>query len=1187
MAKRMGLFVAFCLMTTMVFAETMEITLEYPQLTVAERDGFVDVRLPGCELLQCPGAPALPVFGEQVVLPRGTVAAGIEVVDVTSVRIPCGLIRPAQPPAILGPIGVERVQPAIVLPDLAVYEGTELYPHEVVAFRGCGHFGGLPVASCEVHPVQYDPATGDVVLHTAVTVSFDLEPDPAAAPGTGVHRDLDRVTQKILGSRMRGAENLPREWERGQAWDVNPSDYQYVIVTSEAQESAYQTYADWKTAKGVPATVVTVEWIDANYAGRDLAERIRNFIIEAVDEWGTSYVLLGGDEHIVPSRVSWAFDCEAGFYPDENDLYADLYYSDLDGTWDANGNSIFGEVDDGIDFYPDILVGRSPTDDLSEATATVNKFLTYEKTPPVGYAMEAFYFAEILWSDPYTDSGVGKDMIADRHFSAAYDPIERQYESLGNESVSSVISYLNWGPHLANHAGHANYAVMGCGDGYLGRDAVEALTNGPRYFALYSIGCWAAAFDYGCIGEYFIVNGNGAAVAFVGNSRYGWGSPGNPGWGYSETFDTDFYGAILSEGLTQFGAAVAWAKILRIPYSQDANVYRWHQYQVNLLGDPEMMCHTAEISAMVLDSPTTIPIGSTGFTATVTDANGPVEGARLCLAGSDVYQVGLTDNAGQLMFSLDLPGALALTLTATAANHIHAEAAITAAGNDPFLAVVSTTVDDDGIAPSSGNGDGRAAAGETVEFFVTVRNCGGSDATGVTGTLSETSPWVTVVEDVASYGTVPGGDDVANGAPFVFEVLPGCPEGEAVDVEILFQDDGSASWVALLPVIVVAPGPGFDHYVAFEASGDGDGIIEPGETVTLTVYIRNDGGGDTGPVSASLGTTDVNLAVTQGSASTGGSMEPGEVAVLSPSFEVRVESWCPETTYGLLDIAFSHGGGNDDDTFLLAVGQAGLEDDMESGEGGWTHAGTNDLWHLTDHRCHSGTHSWYCGTAGHQYQNNTNAALFTPEFVVPDSGHFSFWCYFDVTIYGVDGMFVELWNGGEWHRLDYIGSGGALDSTLFVCDWAEQAYDLSEFAPGSTAQVRFWLKTDGTDTAEGFYVDDVVIMSLGGQMTAVETPGGCEAGAISFSLRCTSPNPMGDETCWRLSLPGAGHVSAHIYDARGRLVTTLADGFMTGGDHEFRWNGRTERGARAPAGVFFLRLRAGNSEAVRKIIRLQ
>ncbi len=1167
-------------------AEILELTLEYPRasLDLDEREGWAEIRFPGCERTGRVGAPVLPLDAEQVILPRGMRATGAEARSLASVRIPCGPIRPAAAPAILGPVGIGGVPPERVRPDPAVYEGSALYPGEIALFRGNGRFGDLPVASCEIRPVQFDPGKSEIVLHTRILLRLEVTADSRVFDSPPRPLEFTRVARNMVARRTGGVENIPMETSTGRAASLDPGDYQYVIVTEDEQASAWQTYADWKTAKGLPASVSTVEWIDAEYSGRDLPEKIRNFIIDAVDQWGTCYVLLGGDDQIVPSRIAWAFDCEAGFYDDENDIRADLYYSDLDGTWDANGNDVFGEVDDEIDLYPDVFVGRAPTDHLSDAQNVVGKFLTYERAPPAGHSMDAFFFAEILWADPYTDSGIGKDMIGSEHFGA-YEPIERQYESLGNETVASVKSALNAGPHLANHGGHANYAVLGCGDNYLYPAGVDALVNGPRYFVLYSIGCWSAAIDYDCIGEHFLTNGNGGAVAYVGNSRYGWGSPGNPGWGYSETFDSDFYGAILSEGITQFGPAVARAKILRIPYAQDENVYRVHEYQVNLLGDPEMTCHTAEIRTITLDAPATIPLGTTRMTATVTDDDGPVGGARLCLAGPDVYQVGFSDASGQVAFSLNLSGAKVLTLTATAANHVYAQATVTAAGSDAFLEIVGSVFDDDGTLPSAGDGDTRIEAGETVELYVTVHNYGGSGASGVAGTLSESSTWVTVVESLSTFGTILAGGESTGEEPFVFEVLPGCPDDERIDFKIVFEDGGSGSWTRALPVQVLAPDPRFDHYEMSESIGDGDGVVDPGETIEITVYVRNEGSGPLEPLTAALGTTDSNVTILEGSASMGAGLLPGETAPLSPPFEVRVEVSCPETTVVPLDLTFVYDGETDDGVFLLAVGESGLEDNMESGAGGWTHAGVNDLWHLSDERAHSGIWSWTCGTAVPRYANDTDASLFSPEFVLPDDAQMSFWCYFDVTVYGVDGLFVEIYAEGAWNRLDYLGSGGALDSTLFVCGWAERTYDLSEFTPGSPARLRFWLRTDGSDTAEGFYIDDVTVRSQ--RLAEVLEPAAAAGMPAVAALRPLSCNPMGRESSWALSLPRSAQVTAAVYDIRGRRVWTLVDRFLPDGEHAVCWDGRTDAGSLAPAGVYFLRFRAAELDITRKIIRVR
>ena len=64
----------------------------------------------------------------------------------------------------------------------------------------------------------------------------------------------------------------------------------------------------------------------------------------------------------------------------------------------------------------------------------VEKTLMYEKLEPFDYQNRALFFAEVLWSNPLTDGGIAKDMIDSLCFPSSLDPIEKQYETLGNES---------------------------------------------------------------------------------------------------------------------------------------------------------------------------------------------------------------------------------------------------------------------------------------------------------------------------------------------------------------------------------------------------------------------------------------------------------------------------------------------------------------------------------------------------------------------------------------------------------------------------------------------------------------------------------------------------------------------------------------------------------------------------------
>ena len=96
--------------------------------------------------------------------------------------------------------------------------------------------------------------------------------------------------------------------------------------------------------------------------------------------------------------------CEAGGHVDEDAIACDLYYADLDGSWNADGDGIFGEIDDDVDLYPDVFVGRASATLTSHVEAFVSKILSYERDPEPGYHLDMLMAGEVLWTDPFTDS---------------------------------------------------------------------------------------------------------------------------------------------------------------------------------------------------------------------------------------------------------------------------------------------------------------------------------------------------------------------------------------------------------------------------------------------------------------------------------------------------------------------------------------------------------------------------------------------------------------------------------------------------------------------------------------------------------------------------------------------------------------------------------------------------------------
>jgi hypothetical protein len=111
----------------------------------------------------------------------------------------------------------------------------------------------------------------------------------------------------------------------------------------------------------------------------------------------------------------------------------------------------------------------------------------------------------------------------------------------------------------------------------------------------------------------------------------------------------------------------------------------------------------------------------------------------------------------------------------------------------------------------------------------------------------------------------------------------------------------------------------------------------------------------------------------------------------------------------------------------------------------------------------------------------------------------------------------------------------------------------------------------------------------GGRAGAVGLAGGDAAGDVPtrFALQPAGPNPSSTGTILQLAVPRAAHVRVTVYDTRGRLVRVLSDRFMEAGRHTVHWDGATNDGTRAGAGLFFVRAAAEGFVINRKIIALQ
>ncbi len=90
-----------------------------------------------------------------------------------------------------------------------------------------------------------------------------------------------------------------------------------------------------------------------------------------------------------------------------------------------------------------------------------------------------------------------------------------------------------------------------------------------------------------------------------------------------------------------------------------------------------------------------------------------------------------------------------------------------------------------------------------------------------------------------------------------------------------------------------------------------------------------------------------------------------------------------------------------------------------------------------------------------------------------------------------------------------------------------------------------------------------------------------------LTLHQNSPNPFNPSTTIAFELPVAGPVRLAVFDVRGRLVRTLAQGAMDAGSHDVQWDGRDTRNVRVSSGLYFYRLETTGASEVRKMVLAQ
>lgn len=90
------------------------------------------------------------------------------------------------------------------------------------------------------------------------------------------------------------------------------------------------------------------------------------------------------------------------------------------------------------------------------------------------------------------------------------------------------------------------------------------------------------------------------------------------------------------------------------------------------------------------------------------------------------------------------------------------------------------------------------------------------------------------------------------------------------------------------------------------------------------------------------------------------------------------------------------------------------------------------------------------------------------------------------------------------------------------------------------------------------------------------------------ALERATPNPFSSQIAIHYAVAPPGHeLEIAVFDAKGRLVKTLLRGSKPAGRHVVSWDGKTEKGKGAPAGVYFCRMSTEQRSTSTKIVKME
>lgn len=843
--------------------------IEVGELAVQDQT-FSSIRMNGEGIEEREGAPEVPSIVRMVMVDNtGNLNHHIENSSFTLTTLP-------HAPAPYVPLeeGDRALDESADLVSPEYYGNDAWYPQEVVTISEPATLRDVRFVLVTVYPVQVNAVTGEMRVYDQVDVAIEN------IGGSGSN-EITHTPTSISPAFKELYRTFPNfEHSYLDELPVLPGGHLYICDPNATVVGLVQNLVDWRRKRGIDAYIRTT-----TQTGSD-ATSIRNFILNefATSNGALEYVTIVGD-------------------PDAGAPYTVVTGGSLDNTFATMGGG-------NPDPVPDLAVGRLPATSGGELGTMINTIIDYESDP---YMTETDWY-ERAWCAAHTSQ-------------VPSNPATKQYmrQIMLQHGIPTVdFDVFSGGMDLTTLQSRLEAGVCVFNDrmSWIGEfsETLPASVNvGQQWPYVWVVTCATGTFSgfSPALNEEFVRTNN--AIGSVGMSGSGTHSR------FNNILDGGGMQTIFALDVRETGAAVVGAKLeLYKNYwsvaggSLQGNVTSFSSW-CNLQGDPGVPVYLSIPQTLSVSHPISVTRGTNNVSVTVTSGGNPVANALVGLTkGTETFARGYTNAAGQINLPVGLPTTGTLDIVVTGKDLKAYIGTISVIDVNASLSFNSIAVDDDNTGGTVGDNNDVLNPGETVDLSIVLQNTGTAQTvSGITGTLTTTTPGVTIVNGVQSYPNL--NVSAASGPTTPFRVSVGAVFNNEPIALFLAVSSSAGSQTVRVDFTPQAAS------VAFVSSSfpDGNNRLDPGEAGSFTVTMLNDGSRSLSNSSAILRSLNSYVSVSD-SLGTFGNVNPGGNATNAGNpFVVSATIATPGGYQAAMQLVVTDLNGVRDSTnFLLTVGIA-------------------------------------------------------------------------------------------------------------------------------------------------------------------------------------------------------------------------------------------------------------------------